>query len=167
VYFIRLLLDKGLPPPSLRPALFIPVGSVAYTIVAIIGLANAIPEHGYFSNERHPMAKEICVVMALVVSVFMWLFSFWMFGIAVVGNVYGVKNIKFGLSWWAFIFPNVGFMLGTNAIGQELESEGILWVASAITVCLVAIWLVSAVGCIRAVWTGRIVWPGKDEDKDV
>jgi tellurite resistance protein TehA-like permease len=167
VYFIRLLLDKGLPPPSLRPALFIPVGSVAYTIVVIIGLANAIPDHGYFAQDRHPTAKEICIVMALVVSVFMWLFSFWMFVIAVVGNVWGIKNIKFGLSWWAFIFPNVGFMLGTTAIGQELESEGILWVASAITIGLVAIWLVSAAGCVRAVWTRRIVWPGKDEDKDV
>jgi C4-dicarboxylate transporter/malic acid transport protein len=167
VYFVRLLLDKGLPPPALRPALFIPVGSVAYTVVAIIGLANAIPDHGYFSQERHPQAKEICVVMALVVSVFMWLFSFWMFAIAVVGNLWEVRKIKFGLSWWAFIFPNVGFMLGTSAIGKELESEGIRWVASAITIGLVAIWLVGAVGCIRAVWTGNIVWPGKDEDKDV
>lgn len=166
VYFIRLLLDKGLPHPAMRPALFIPVGSVAYTIVAIIGLANSIPaQHGYFA--AHPNSKEICQVLALMVSVFMWLFSFWIFCIAVLGNLSGAKEMRFGLSWWAFIFPNVGFMLGTNAIGQELESEGILWVASAVTICLVAIWLVSAVGCVRAVHSGSIVWPGKDEDKDV
>lgn len=71
------------------------------------------------------------------------------------------------LVWWAFIFPNVGFTLGTSMIGQELESEAIQWFASVLTVLLVVIWIVTLVGCVRAVWKGKIVWPGKDEDKNV
>ncbi|OAK94324.1 hypothetical protein IQ06DRAFT_298383 [Phaeosphaeriaceae sp. SRC1lsM3a] len=165
VYFIRLLLDKGLPPLPMRPALFIPVGSVAYTIITFLGLANAIPDSGYFT--RHPMAKEILMVTALFVSIFMWLFAFWIFAIAFVANVSAARNMSFALAWWAFIFPNVGFMLSTSMIGRELESEAILWVASVMTIGLVAIWLVSAVACIKAVWKGQIVWPGKDEDKDL
>jgi hypothetical protein len=51
-------------------------------------------------------------------------------------------------------------------LGRELESEGILWVASAMTALLVVIWLVTVVGCARAVWKRDIVWPGKDEDKN-
>lgn len=167
VYFIRLLLDKGLPPPQLRPALFIPVGSVAYTIVTFIGLANAIPDTGYFA--RHPMAKEILTVTALFASIFMWLFAFWIFAIAVVANVFCAagRNMPFALAWWAFIFPNVGFMLATSMIGKELESEPILWVASVMTIGLVGIWFISVVACVRAVLSGGIVWPGKDEDKDL
>lgn len=168
VYFVRTLLDKGLPPPKMRPGLFIPVGSAAYTIIAIIGLANAIPDKpasGYFAT--HPDAKEILRVVALFVGIFMWLFSFWMFAIAVLGSVTVVGKMEFALTWWAFIFPNVGFTIATGMIGKELESPGILWVASVLTVLLVAIWMVSLVGCTRAVWLGKIAWPGKDEDKDL
>jgi C4-dicarboxylate transporter/malic acid transport protein len=164
-YFVRLLLDKGLPPQAVRPALFIPVGSVAYTIVALIGLADGIPDHGYFS--RHPAAKEICQVVALLVGVFMWLFAFWLFALAVVGNILAAHKMPFSLSWWALVFPNVGFMLATSMIGKELESAGVLWVASALTIGLVAIWGVSLVACVRAVVRGDIVGPGKDEDKDL
>jgi tellurite resistance protein TehA-like permease len=165
VSFVRGLLDAGLPPARVRPAMFIPVGSVAYTIVALVGQANAIPAYGYFA--RFEGAKEICQVVALVVSVFMYLFSVWLFALAVLGNVSVIGKMPFSLSWWAFIFPNVGFTLATGAIGKELESEPILWIASGLTVALVVVWLVAAVGCIRAVWRGEIVWPGKDEDKDV
>ncbi|KAH4201686.1 hypothetical protein HBI26_191750 [Parastagonospora nodorum] len=165
VGFAHMLLDKGLPAPSFRPALFIPVGSVAYTIVALIGLAEAVPAYGYFA--KHGGAREICRVLALVVGVFMWLFAFFLFAVALVANLLAARKMRFGLSWWAFIFPNVGFMLATNAMGRELESEAILWVASVLTILLVTMWLISAIACIRAVWTGQIVWPGKDEDKDV
>lgn len=168
VYFIRNLIDNGLPPPSLRPGLFIPVGSVAYTIITFIGLARAIPQHpetGYFA--AHPDAREILNVMALWVSVFMWLFSFFLFAVAVLANVGGARKMGFSLVWWAFIFPNVGFTLGTGMIGVELGSEAIEWFASILTVLLLAIWIVALVGCVRAVWKGQIVWPGKDEDKNV
>jgi C4-dicarboxylate transporter/malic acid transport protein len=164
-YFVRLLLDKGLPPQAVRPGLFIPVGSVAYTIVALIGLADGIPSHGSFP--KHPNAKEICQVVALFVGVFMWLFAFWLFALAVLGNILSAHKMPFSLSWWAFVFPNVGFMLATSMIGKELESAGVLWVASALSIGLVAIWGVSFVACVRAVVRGDIVGPGKDEDKDL
>ncbi|KAF2833371.1 C4-dicarboxylate transporter/malic acid transport protein [Ophiobolus disseminans] len=164
-FFVHFLLEKGLPPPQLRPALFIPVGSIAYTIVALIGLADAIPSYGYFA--AHPTAKETLKIMALFVSVFMWLFAFWFFCIAFLANISCIGKMPFGLSWWAFIFPNVGFMLATEMMGKELDSAPILWVASGMTVGVVGIWIVAVVGCVRAVWKGRIVWPGRDEDKDL
>jgi tellurite resistance protein TehA-like permease len=165
VAYIRNMLDKGLPPPQLRPGMFIPVGACAYTIVASIGLANAIPlEYGYFA--RHPASVEILRVMALFTGIFLWLFAFWLFAIAFVANISVVGKMPFSLTWWAFIFPNVGFTLGTSMVGRELESEAILWVASVMTVLLVAIWIVSAVGCVRAVWKGGIVREGRDEDRD-
>lgn len=89
-----------------------------------------------------------------------------MFAIAVVANVSAIGKMQFALTWWAFIFPNVGFTLSTVMLGRELGSEGILWVGSVMTALLAAIWCVAFVGCVRAVWKGMIVWPGRDEDKD-
>jgi tellurite resistance protein TehA-like permease len=164
VSYTRNLLDKGFPLLPLRPALFIPVGACAYTIVALVGMARAVPEYGYFA--RHQSAKETLSVVALFSGIFLWVFAFWLFAIAFLGNVVVVGRMKFSLSWWAFVFPNVGFTLCTSAIGRELESEAILWVASGMTIALVLIWMVAVVGCIRAVWRREIVWPGRDEDKD-
>jgi hypothetical protein len=48
-----------------------------------------------------------------------------------------------------------------------MGSEGVLWVGSAMTVALVIVWLGTVGMCVRAVVKGEIVWPGKDEDKDV
>jgi tellurite resistance protein TehA-like permease len=164
-FVIKNLLENGLPPAHLRPGLFIPVGAGAYTIVALIGQANAIPQsYGYFAT--HPGAKDILQTVVLFGGIFLWLFSFWMFTIAVIANISVMGKMSFALTWWAFIFPNIGFTVSTTMIGRELGSEGILWVGSVMTVLLVAIWCVAFVGCVRAVWTRRIVWPGKDEDKD-
>ena len=166
VAYVRNVLDLGFPPAAqLRPGLFIPVGSCAYTIVALIGLANAVSEDAsYFV--RHPAAPEILRVLALFTGIFLYVFAFWLFAIAFLGNVGVVGKMPFSLTWWAFIFPNVGFTLSTSVLGRELESEGILWVASVMTALLVVIWLVTVVGCVRAVWKREIVWPGRDEDKN-
>jgi tellurite resistance protein TehA-like permease len=167
VAYVRNVLDNGFPPAQLRPGLFIPVGSCAYTIVALIGLANAVSEGteaSYFA--RHPAAPEILRVLALFTGVFLYVFAFWLFAIAFWGNVSVVGRMPFSLTWWAFIFPNVGFTLSTSMLGKELESEGILWVASVMTVLLVVIWLVTVVGCVMAVWKREIVWPGRDEDRN-
>ena len=164
-YFLRDLMDNGLPPPQLRPALFIPVGGCSYTIVALIGQANAIPvspSYGYFSI--HPSAKDILQTLALFLGIFLWIFTLWIFAIALLGNLVVMGTMSFSLTWWAFIFPNVGFTLATTMIGRELASEAIMWVGSLMTILLAIIWCIAAVGCIRAVWLGHIMWPGKDED---
>lgn len=163
---IRNLLDNGLPPPAMRPGMFIPVGACAYTVIALLGQANAVPDtmtYGYFA--KHPTAPETLRIVALFVGIFVWLFAFWLFAIAFLANVSVIGKMPFSLTWWAFIFPNVGFTVSTSMIGKDLESEPILWIASIMTILLVAIWLVSVVGCVKAVWNGTILWPGKDEDK--
>ncbi|KAF1924421.1 C4-dicarboxylate transporter/malic acid transport protein [Didymella exigua CBS 183.55] len=149
-FVIKNLMENGLPPPQMRPAFFIPAGAGAYTIVALIGQANAIPEsYEYFA--AHPGTKSILQTLALFSGIFLWLFSFYMFAIAVVANVSVVGKMPLALAWWAFIFPNVDFTLSTVMIRIELESEGILWVGSVMTVFLAAIWCVAFVGCVRAV----------------
>ncbi|KAF2637010.1 hypothetical protein P280DRAFT_552465 [Massarina eburnea CBS 473.64] len=169
VLYLSNLLEKGLPPPAVRPGMFIPVGSAAYTIVVLMGLSRAIPEdYGYFA--AHPGAADTLQTMALFVSVFLWLFAFYLFAIAVLAclsTLMTPSRLPFALPWWAFVFPNVGFTLATVDIGRELGSEGILWVGSVMTVLLVVMWIVTAVMCVRAVVLGKICWPGKDEDREM
>ena len=35
------------------------------------------------------------------------------------------------------------------------------------TILLVVIWLFTLVSLVKAVWIRQIMWPGRDEDKDV
>lgn len=73
--------------------------------------------------------------------------------------------MSFTLNWWAFIFPNAGLTLATIQAGKVLKSEVINGVASALTLLLVIMWLLTAAFCLRALFLGQIMWPGKDEDK--
>ncbi|KAF2691198.1 C4-dicarboxylate transporter/malic acid transport protein [Lentithecium fluviatile CBS 122367] len=166
---IMQLMEKGLPPAAVRAGLFIPVGTPAYTIIAFIGQARAIPtSYGYFA--AHPASTEILLTMVLFISIALWILTFWLFAIAVLGCIWAFRRpgkMSFALPWWAFIFPNVGFTVATVDIGMELGNEGILWVGSAMTIGLVAIWVVTVGMCVRAVVMGKIVWPGRDEDKNM
>jgi tellurite resistance protein TehA-like permease len=169
VMYVGQLMEKGLPPPAVRPGMFIPVGTPAYTIIAFIGQARAIPtSYGYFAT--HPSAAETLQILALFISIALWVFTFWLFAIAALGCVWALKRpgkMSFALPWWAFIFPNVGFTVATIDVGVEMGSAGVLWVASVMTVVLAAVWLGTVGMCVRAVVLGKIVWPGKDEDKNV
>lgn len=166
--FVSNLLINGLGPASQRPGLFISVGSSGYTIVALIGCARAIPnEYGYFA--KHPAAAETLTVVALWVSVFLWLFTFWLFAIALVAHVPilmskfdGKKNhmsqqMSFTLPWWAIVFPNVGFTIATIYIGQELESDAIAWVATIMTVLVFAAWLMDLSLHLKCILQRRIM----------
>ncbi|EME42150.1 hypothetical protein DOTSEDRAFT_73066 [Dothistroma septosporum NZE10] len=154
------LLEKGWPAVNVRSGLFIMVGTSGFTIVALIGIARGAPDdYGYFAT--HPMAKEILLVVATWVGVFMWVFSLWVFGLALLVNLAEfVKrdehgkwkvNVQFTNTAWALIFPNVGWAISTIFLGQELESEGILWVSVAMIILLVAFWLLELFLMARAV----------------
>ncbi|KAF2213699.1 hypothetical protein CERZMDRAFT_120872 [Cercospora zeae-maydis SCOH1-5] len=113
------LLEKGWPVVDLRGGLFIMVGTAGFTIVALIGCARAAPaDYGYFAT--HPIAGEVLLIVATWTGIFMWLFSLFVF---------------------ALIFPNVGWILGTIYLGEELQSEAIAWSSVAMIIALVAVWL--------------------------
>jgi tellurite resistance protein TehA-like permease len=75
--------------------------------------------------------------------------------------------MTFTLNWWAFIFPNAGLTLAAIQVGSVLNSKAIDGVCSALSILLVMAWLGVAACCVRALWKGQLLWPGKDEDKDM
>jgi C4-dicarboxylate transporter/malic acid transport protein len=164
LYLGRLMVD-GLPAPNLRPGMFMAVGPPSFTALALIGMSNSIPQgYGYFA--QHPMAMDVLQPLALVFSIFLWLFSFFFFGIAFAACLQGVKELHWSLVCWAFVFPNTGFAIATIRIGNELNSEGIKWVGSVMTILLIAVWLLNLAMQVRAIYNKTMLWPGKDEDRD-
>lgn len=165
LYFGRLM-EEGLPDPAMRPGMFIAVGPAGYTTIAIIGMADAIPtEYGYFAE--YPLAAQVLQILSLWIGIWIWCLGFWFFSfslVAVLGPAFCWK-LKFSLTWWAMVFPNVGFALATARIGEKLQSEGIKWVSSVMTVVLVTVWCVVLYAQCSAVIRKKILWPGRDEDE--
>ncbi|KAI1807809.1 voltage-dependent anion channel [Daldinia bambusicola] len=170
-WFVAGLLQNGLGAPSLRPGLFMPVGSSGYTVVSLIGCARAVPR-GYEFFARYPIAADVLQVLATWTGVFLWLFTFWLFALALLANLPLVPpdrrhlrpRMSFSPSWWGMIFPNVGFAIATILVGEELQSNAVMWVATIMTILLFAAWLMNLALHAKALVTGQIMWPGKDED---
>lgn len=108
-------------------------------------------------------------IMGIMAGLFIVLFAYWFFFITTVTIISGLitKKMSFSLNWWAFIFPNAGLTLATIQAGSALKSSAIDGVASGLTVMLVVLWFMTAAFCVRAVWQGDVMWPGKDEDKSM
>jgi tellurite resistance protein TehA-like permease len=137
-----------------------------YTAAGLFSLAtqaqSVIPRDKWTSSSPDgDFIKNLGVAAGL----FIILFSFWFFCISSVAIIAGVRRMEFTLNWWAFVFPNAGLTLAAIQAGQALDSPGINGVCSALTILLVAFWIMCAVANFRAVWKGDILWPGKDEDK--
>jgi tellurite resistance protein TehA-like permease len=162
-------MSYGLPQKNARPGMFIAVGPPSFTALALIGLSNEavrlFPSDFISTSINVP---EVLRVMALFTAIFLWLVSFWFFGTSFIATILGIREgISFHLTWWALIFPNVGFTLETIQIGLSLESVAIGWICSAVTIVLVSMWLLILGFHVQAVLSKKIMWPGKDdEDKE-
>ncbi|KAL6229804.1 hypothetical protein BDW75DRAFT_224397 [Aspergillus navahoensis] len=153
-YFYRLSKD-GLPDLHDRPEMFIAVGPWSFTALALIGMANAAVEKfpaGYLISSATESAVavatgQIALVLASLVAIFLWMLAFFCLCIAVLSMLApcrplgGDGGAPMSLAYWSMVFPNTGFVMATIKIGQTLQSEPVLWVASAMTIVQVAAWL--------------------------
>jgi C4-dicarboxylate transporter/malic acid transport protein len=167
--YIGRLIISGLPEPNMRPGMFLLVGPPSFTTLALIGMSSTAKEtlspHFITQATTVPTA-DVILIVAVFFGVFLWALSFWFLSLAIVCTATCARQMKFRLSWWGFIFPNVGFTISTIEIGKAVGSTAILQFAGFLTCVLVAAWLLVA-GChVKAVWQRQILWPGMDEDVD-
>lgn len=164
-YFYNLS-RSGLPNPSVRPEMFIAVGPVSFTAIALIGTATAaeskFPTH-YVPQAKTVSTADVALVIAVFSSVFMWFLAFYFFSIAILALLAAYRSLHFSLAWWGCIFPNTGFILATIRIGTGLGSPAILWVSSAMTIVQVAAWLTLLGLTVWALVTRRMLWPSEKE----
>ncbi|KAK0673563.1 voltage-dependent anion channel-domain-containing protein [Cercophora samala] len=173
--YLSRLMAFGLPVQ--RPGMFIAVGPPSFTCSALVAMAGEVPrilvglpamEVITFSGGNPGVNIQTLGagirLLAMTTAVFLWGLSFWFFASATAAVVAGMPDRKFHLSWWSFVFPNVGFTLACIRMGRVLESEGILWFSTVMTVLLVVAWGFIGFRCAVAVYKREIVWPGHDED---
>ena len=164
--FLHRLMQHGLPKPDLRPGMFITAGPPCFTGTALIGFGKSLTltaGQGYFADNSR--AIEVLQTVANFAAIFLWTFGFWFFCISLIAVVLGMREMTFHLIWWALVFPNIALALATGRIGEVLESEAIMWIASVMTILLVATWIFVILLNARAVIRGDIMMPGKDEDR--
>ncbi|KAI1331829.1 voltage-dependent anion channel [Xylariaceae sp. FL0255] len=161
--YVRRMIQYGFPSPKSRPGMFIAVGPPAFTSLAIIGMADDFPNYyNWFGSDV--VTIQILRVLAVMTSVFIWSLSLWFFCIAVIANLAVWKQLTFRLSWYAFIFPNVGLTITVISLGKALQSPAVMAVGSGMTILLVLGWMVIMVHHVRAIWAEEIWADGKDED---
>lgn len=154
-HYIGRLMESGMPNREHRPGMFICVGPPSFTCLALIGMAKGLPDD--FDNGR------IIEVLAITAGAFLWALSLWFFCIAAIA-VIREPPTAFHLSWWAMVFPNTGFTIATIKLSEAFDSDGVRGVGSAMSICIVCMFIFVFVSHVRAVWRKDIVYPGKDED---
>ncbi|KAF2031522.1 hypothetical protein EK21DRAFT_88016 [Setomelanomma holmii] len=167
--YMQRLMTSSLPSANVRPGMYVSVGPAGYTAAGLFSLATQAPHlipPNYFTDTVVPDG-EIVRLIGIMSGLFIVLFAYWFFFITTVAILAGIRRMSFSLNWWAFIFPNAGLTLATIQAGSVLKSEAMNGVASALTIILVIMWLITAAFCIRALYLGDVMWPGKDEDKSM
>ncbi|KAI1469291.1 voltage-dependent anion channel [Daldinia caldariorum] len=161
-HMVGRLMSRGMPNREHRTGLFMNVGPPAFTALAIIGMANGLPDN-LDINAGMVLDMTIIKPIAVVCAIFLWALSLWWFGIAVVSVIMSPPEY-FHLNWWAMAFPNTGFILATISIGNELQHEGIRWFATGMSICLLLTYCFVFYNLVRAVIVQDIMYPGRDED---
>ena len=138
--YLNRLFISGFPDPDTRPGMMIAVGPPTYTPLAYLKLAKAL------SNNYACFGAQLYAVE--VIQDFTLFFAIGVFGMAVFflfmalcANVRRAKSMKFHLTWYGFVFPNVGLLSTMGIIAQELSSDGVKSVTSVGTAILSAVWV--------------------------
>ncbi|KAJ9141676.1 C4-dicarboxylate transporter/malic acid transporter [Pleurostoma richardsiae] len=170
--YLSRLIAFGLPVQ--RPGMFIAVGPPSFTCAAIVAMASDLPRiFAAATVSQVPMIASLSEpvvlaegvkMLAITASIFLWGLAFWFFVSALAAIIVRMPDRRFHLSWWSFVFPNVGFTIAAIRMGVALDSGGILWMSTVMIIVLFVVWAFVAVRCVRAVLRREILWPGKDED---
>ncbi|KAJ2894352.1 C4-dicarboxylate transporter/malic acid transporter [Zalerion maritima] len=171
--YLTRLMAHGLP--DLRPGMFIAVGPPSFTAAALVSMGGDIPRVlSATSTEAVPVVAalelsqpellgEAFRLVCLGSAVFLWGLSFWFCALSLAG-LYGMPDAKFHLSWWSFVFPNVGFTIATLRIGEAAGSDGVEWLGIVMAAILTVVWMGVGGLTVKAVGRREIAWPGRDED---
>ncbi|KKY18783.1 putative malic acid transport protein [Phaeomoniella chlamydospora] len=161
-HMVGRLMQSGLPNREHRPGLFMCVGPPAFTALALIGMANGLPDDFDFDTNG-TIDVAFIRAMAIIIAGFLWALSLWWFFIAVIAVIASPPQY-FHLGWWAMVFPNTGFTLATITLANEFESEGVKIFATVMSVGILIAYSFVIQAHVRAVLTKDILFPGRDED---
>ncbi|CAN9328928.1 hypothetical protein CUC08_Gglean008155 [Alternaria sp. MG1] len=161
-HYIGRLMQVGYPDREHRGAMFIAVGPPSFTCLALIGMANALPDDFDLQGDGLVDAK-LLRTLALIVALFLWVLAMWFFMVTLIA-VINSWAVYFHLGWWAMVFPNTGFVIATISIGNSLKDETVLYVGNGLTIAVITMWFFVLFKHVQAVYVADIIYPGMDED---
>ncbi|KAI5304834.1 hypothetical protein KEM56_005853 [Ascosphaera pollenicola] len=145
---------------ALPICMFIAVGPPSFTAFVIIDLAK-IATHKLGETGRDVSWLNLFAVLAastiLIISV-------WFVALTLAGLIPQARALQFKLAWWALVFPNIGFTIAVITVAKAFDCVWLKWVGTIFVIIMVAMWVFVGVNHVVAVWKGRIMWPGRDED---
>ncbi|KNG44137.1 malic acid transport protein [Stemphylium lycopersici] len=161
-HYIGRLMQVGYPDREHRGAMFIAVGPPSFTCLALLGMANALPDDFDLQGDGLIDAR-VLRTLALVVALFLWVLAMWFFMVTLIA-VINSWAVYFHLGWWAMVFPNTGFVIATIQIGNALKDETVLYVGNGLTIAVITMWFFVLFKHVQAVYVADIIYPGMDED---
>lgn len=164
-HMVGRLMETGLPHRDHRPALFMNVGPPAFTALALISLARVLPEDVSLHGKSVFLSSGTVQTIAAVSAVILWTLSLFWCCIAII-SVLANPPKQFHLSWWAMVFPNVGFTLSTIALADDFENTALQVITCSMTIGMVLVYFFVLINHIRALMAKEMMYPGKDEDAD-
>lgn len=146
----RLVLH-ALPPAALAPTLWIALGPVGVSSLAMLALARA-------GQSVLGDAAAAVVVISQLFATALWGFGLWWLVLAVALLVRYARAgvIPFHLGWWAFTFPLGAFTVATLTLARAWQTPALEAVAAVLFLALACLWGVVTVRTVAAVRSGRI-----------
>ncbi|KAL8754952.1 MAG: hypothetical protein Q9184_004946 [Pyrenodesmia sp. 2 TL-2023] len=168
--FIYRLMTQKLPVEASRPGMFVSVGPSAFTVAAVLGMADALPRNvdPAFMGDG-PLASMIAKVVANWACLWLWGLALWFFFVSAGAHWSCARpdgGFPFSMTFYSFVFPNTALVTATFAVGKAFRSKGIQVVGCVMTVLVIAAWAVVFALMMRAIARKEILWPQKGEDRD-
>ncbi|RGP69172.1 c4-dicarboxylate transporter malic acid transporter [Fusarium sporotrichioides] len=162
-HMIGRLMSAGLPNREHRPGLYMCVGPPSFTALALIGMANGLPDSIEPAMDGIRIDPGMIRTMALMSGIFLWALAAWWWGIATVA-VLQSPPVYFHLGFYAMVFPNTGWILATISIGNAMGSEHVKWMGTGMSIVLVITYFYVVFRHIKAFIKQDIMYTGRDED---
>lgn len=182
--FLYRLMTQKLPKESLRPAMFISVGPSGFTITALIQMGQQMPrvvDKDFMGLGQGQFAGQVTMIMANWAGMWLWGLAIWLFLISVGAHFSCAARGKmdFAMTWYSFVFPNTALTTATFAVSFALHGDlttsphfsrgarPFQILGCIMMVALVITWFFVFGMMIRAVILKHILWPQKQEDRQV
>ncbi|KAI9825079.1 MAG: hypothetical protein M1832_001399 [Thelocarpon impressellum] len=167
IYFQRLMVHK-LPPREVIVSVFLPLGPMGQGGFGILTLGRVAQRVLPQTHTLTPFAGEILYVLGFVTALIMWGFGlvWFFFAVASISRA----RFPFNMGWWGFTFPVGVFATATTALGTALQSSFFNVLGTIISICVIVLYIVVAVGTVMKSLTGAMFFAPcladlKDDEK--
>ncbi|KIW40348.1 hypothetical protein, variant [Exophiala oligosperma] len=164
IYYHRLALYK-LPPREVVVSSFLPLGPLGmggYTIMYLGRVSRQVfPRVHLFAGSPPAdalpltLAGDVLYVFGVFVALVMWGFGLvWL--VFALATIYSTRPFPFNMGWWGFTFPLGVYAISTITFGVEMPSLFFKVLGTILSVAVMVLWCVVAMGTAKGAWSGRL-----------